>query len=38
MAELTFYVNTASAGGDGTTDGTTGSTAAYASAAAFEAA
>jgi hypothetical protein len=38
MAELTFYVNTASTGGDGTTNGTSGATAAYATYPAFDAA
>jgi hypothetical protein len=38
MSEITFYVNTNSAGGDGTTNGTTGTTAAYASGAVFLAA
>jgi hypothetical protein len=38
MSAFTFYVNTASAGGDGTTNGVTGATAAYASGATFLAA
>lgn len=38
MATVIRYVNTASVGGDGTTNGTAGATAAYASLAAWEAA
>ena len=38
MATVQRYVNTASSGGDGTTNGTSGSTAAYASLSAWEAA